>query len=119
MTALLALYTWATTPRWQSWYAIRLCALVGYPFMVRHDDDVQLNRSGVSMTKDERALFHRAMRLGYNVRRVNSEYALTAMDGSGDGCVGGSSIERIHQWLDQKERCNAAEADRFVLARTG
>jgi hypothetical protein len=30
------------------------------------------------------------------------------MDGSGDGCVGGSDIESIHQWLDQKERGSAA-----------
>jgi hypothetical protein len=57
----------------------------------------------ILMTKEESALYDRAERLGYKVRRVDREYSLTAMDGSGDGCVGGSDIERIHRWLDQKE----------------
>jgi hypothetical protein len=60
------------------------------------------------MTKGESALCERAKRLGYNVRRADGEYALTAMDESGDGCVGGSDIEGINRWLDQKERGNAA-----------
>jgi hypothetical protein len=59
------------------------------------------------MKEDECALYERAKRLGYIVRRTNNEYSLTAMDGSGDGCVGGSDIERIHRWLDQKERGSA------------
>jgi hypothetical protein len=59
------------------------------------------------MREDECALYERAKRLGYIVRRTNNEYSLTAMDGSGDGCVGGSDIERIHRWLDQKERGSA------------
>jgi hypothetical protein len=57
----------------------------------------------ILMTEEESALFNRAKRLGYKVRRVDREYSLTATDGSGDGCVGGSDIERIHRWLDQKE----------------
>jgi hypothetical protein len=60
------------------------------------------------MTKDESALYERAKRLGYTVRRAGGEYSLTSMDGSGDGCVGGKDIERIHRWLDQKERSTAA-----------
>jgi hypothetical protein len=60
------------------------------------------------MKEDESALYERAKRLGYIVRRTNNEYTLTAMDGSGDGCVGGSDIESIHRWLDQKERGSAA-----------
>jgi hypothetical protein len=56
------------------------------------------------MTNDECALYQRAKRVGYNVRRTDGEYSLTAMDGSGNGCVGGSDIERIHRWLDQIER---------------
>jgi hypothetical protein len=59
------------------------------------------------MTKDESALYERARRLGYTVQRSHHEYSLIAMDGSGDGCVGGCSIERIHEWLDQKERGSA------------
>jgi hypothetical protein len=61
------------------------------------------------MKEEECALHERAKRLGYIVRRTNNnEYSLTAMDGSGDGCVGGSDIESIHRWLDQKERGSAA-----------
>ena len=60
------------------------------------------------MTKDESALYDRAKRLGYNVRRMDGEYSLTTMDGSGDGGVGGRDIERSHKWLDQKERGSAA-----------
>jgi hypothetical protein len=61
------------------------------------------------MKEEECALYERAKRLGYILRRTNNnEYSLTAMDGSGDGCVGGSDIESIHQWLDQKERGSAA-----------
>jgi hypothetical protein len=60
------------------------------------------------MTKEESTLYERAIRLGYNVRCADGEYSLTAMDGSGDGCVGGSDLEGIHRWLDQKERGTAA-----------
>jgi hypothetical protein len=63
------------------------------------------------MTKEESALCDRAKRLGYNVQRTDGEYSLTAMDGSGDGCVGGNNIEGIHRWLDQKERGSAAWPD--------
>jgi hypothetical protein len=59
------------------------------------------------MNENESALYERARRLGYNVRHGEREYSLTAMDGSGDGCVGGSDIERIHRWLDQKDRSTA------------
>jgi hypothetical protein len=58
------------------------------------------------MTDDESALYQRAKRLGYNVRRTDGEYSLIAMDGS-NGCVGGSDIEQIHRWLDQIEHGNA------------
>jgi len=64
--------------------------------------------SGTLMTKEENALYDRAKRLGYRVRRIDGEYSLMAMDGSGDGCVGSSDIESIHRWLDQKERGSAA-----------
>ena len=60
------------------------------------------------MTKAESKLYDLAKRLGYDVRRVDGEYSLTTMNGSGDGCVGGSDIEEIHRWLDQKERASAA-----------
>jgi hypothetical protein len=60
------------------------------------------------MTKDETALYDRARRLGYNVRRGEREYSLRAIDGSDNGCVGGSDIERIHGWLDQKDRGTAS-----------
>jgi hypothetical protein len=60
------------------------------------------------MTEDESALYDRAKRLGYTVRRTHDEYSLIALDGSGDGCVGGCNIARIHEWLDQKERGSAA-----------
>jgi hypothetical protein len=60
------------------------------------------------MTEDESALYERARQLGYNVRRGEREYSLTAMNGSGDGCVGGSDIESIHRWLDQRERGTAS-----------
>jgi hypothetical protein len=56
------------------------------------------------MTKEESTLYDRAKRLGYKVQRMDGEYSLTAMNGSGDGCVGGNDIEGIHRWLDQKER---------------
>ena len=59
------------------------------------------------MTDDESALYQRAQRLGYNVRRMDSEYSLISMDGS-NGCVGGDDIDRIHRWLDQIERGSAA-----------
>jgi hypothetical protein len=59
------------------------------------------------MTDDESALYQRAKRLGYNVRRTDGEYTLTAIDGS-NGCVGGTDIERIQQWLDQIERGSAS-----------
>ncbi len=60
------------------------------------------------MTKDECALYERARRLGYKLQHTHEEYFLIAMDGSGDGCVGGCNITRIHEWLDQKERGSAA-----------
>jgi hypothetical protein len=59
------------------------------------------------MSSEECALYARAERLGYQVRRTNGEYSLTAIDGSGDGCVGGRDIRSIHRWLDEKERSNA------------
>jgi hypothetical protein len=56
------------------------------------------------MTEEERALYDRAAQLGYRVWRTDREYSLTAMDGSGDGCAGGSEIRSIHRWLDEKEK---------------
>ena len=70
------------------------------------------------MTEDESALYERAKQLGYNVRRGEREYSLTAMDGFHDGCVGGSDIESIHRWLDQRERGTASRAHRVEAAQS-
>jgi hypothetical protein len=74
-----------------------------------HQREVDVSLNGIAlMTDEESALCQRAKRLGYKIRHTDSEYALTATDGSGRGCVGGNDIEGIHRWLDRIELGTAA-----------